>query len=141
MEENKRDKYIREHFPEVDYGSMPTGNHLIVQLRMVRKHTQGGIALPQNTIDFNKSQTCLGIVRAVGDIAYKSRETGEAWPEGPWCKPGDMVMVKKHEGRRFEVPIPGVDEAALFVNLYDYHIDSVVRPDFQDVENLYDNIV
>jgi co-chaperonin GroES (HSP10) len=137
----KRERFIDEHFPSVPYGGKPPGAYILVQLRMVRTKTSGGIFLSDETRDFNRSQTCLGILRETGPIAFKNRETGQPWPEGVWAKTGDLVMVRRHEGRRFEVPIPSTEERALFVVLSDNNLDWVVDADFQDLDKLYDQII
>lgn len=138
---SKREQFIDEHFPEVQYGGKPPGAYILVQLRMVRAKTAGGLILADETRDFNRSQTCLGILRELGPIAFRSRDTGADWPEGRWANKGDLVMVRRHEGRRFEVPVPGTEERALFVVLADNNLDWVVDADFQDLDKLYDQII
>lgn len=138
---SKREQYIAQCFPAVEYGGKPPGSFVLVQLRMVRNKTAGGIHLADDTLDFQKTQTCLGIVRAVGPIAYCSRQTGDPWPEGAWAKVGQVVMVKRHEGRRFEVPVKGTEDRALFVVLNDNMLDWVMDDDFQDLEKLYDQVI
>ena len=138
---SKREKYISDHFPAVDYGGKPLGAKVLVQLRTVAKKTGGGIILSNDTRDFNKGLTCLGIVREIGPLAFRNRNTMEPWPEGIWAKAGDVVMVERHVGRRFEVPIPGADESALFVLLQDNNLDWVVSEAFEDIEKVNDQLV
>lgn len=137
----KRQKYVAEHFPDVIYGSKPLGNHVYVQLRLVPAKTKGGIALPGQTRDFNEQQTCLAIVREVGVGAFKDRDSGKAWHEGPWYKVGDLVMVKRHEGRRFAIGVSGSEDRVIFADVDEYHVTAKVDDAFDDLENLYDQII
>lgn len=139
--EGKREKYVKEHFPEVDCGSQPLLSGVFVQLRLVPQKSKGGIELPGQTREFNEQQTCLGVVRALGPGCFKDRTSGKQWHEGEQFKVGDLVMVKRHSGRRFAVPIPGTEDRAVFVVLNEYDVDSRIRDDFDDLETLYDQIV
>lgn len=140
-EQSKRDTYLKEHFPDVVYGGKPAGARVLVQLRMVKEKSAGGLYIPQDTRDFNAGQTCIGLIREVGPLAFKNRETMAPWPEGIWAKPGDLVMVERNQGRRFCVPVPDTEDKALFVVLYDHHLDWVIDSDFSDLEFLYENII
>jgi co-chaperonin GroES (HSP10) len=134
-------KYIDEHFPSVVYGGKPLGARVLVQLRTVVKRSAGGLYLPEETRDFNKGITCLGLVREIGPLAFCNRETMEPWPEGVWVQVGDLVMVERHAGRRFEVPIEGTDDKALFVVLNDHSIDWRVDKTFDNISEVNDQLV
>jgi len=132
--------YIDAHFPAVSYGCKPTGANVFVQLRMVPKK-RGMIELPQQTRDFNEQQTCLGLVLEVGPSAFKDRDSGKPWHEGPWYRTGDLVMVKRHQGRRFAVGVPGTDERVVIAVVNEYDVDSTVDSSFENLDTLYDQII
>lgn len=137
---SKRAAYIASHFPTVAYGTRPNGGNVHVQLRMVPRKS-GMIELPQQTRDFNEQQTALGIVRAVGPAAFKARDTGVPWHEGPWYQVGDLVMVRRHQGRRFAVSVPGTEDRVIIAVVNEYDVDSTVDADFDDLDTLYDQII
>lgn len=121
-----RDAYVAQHFPEVDPGVKPCGAKILVQLRTIKAKTTGGILLVEETKDFNNGNTQLGRVASVGGIAFRDRSTGEEWKEGAWASVGDLVILPKWGGFRFEVEIPGQEEKAIFAVFDDTNVQMVV---------------
>lgn len=122
--------YVTKHFPEVPIGATPVGNKILVQLRTVKEKSSGGIVLVNDTKDFNNGNTRIAIIRAVGQIAFKNRESGIEWGEGAWAKVGDIVIIPAFGGFRFDVEIPGTKDKAIFATMNDYTIEMVVRGNF-----------
>jgi co-chaperonin GroES (HSP10) len=112
---------LAEAFPEVHPGVQPFGSRILVQIRTPRKVSRGGIILSAETQDTEKWNTQVAKVVSVGPLAFKNRNTQEAWPEGSWCKPGDFVRVPKYGGDRWEVPI-NKNDSAMFVIFNDLDI-------------------
>lgn len=119
---------LAEAFPAVDAGVQPFGSRVLVQIRTPRKVTKGGIILSSETQDTEKWNTQVAKVISVGPLAFKNRNTQEAWPEGEWCKMGDFVRVPKYGGDRWEVPITR-DNSAMFVIFNDLDIIGQVTGD------------
>lgn len=119
---------LGEAFPAVDAGVQPFGSRVLVQIRTPRKVTKGGIILATDTKDTEKWNTQVAKVIGVGPLAYKNRDTQQAWPEGDWCKPGDFVRVPKYGGDRWEVPLTK-DDSAMFVIFNDLDIIGKVTGD------------
>jgi co-chaperonin GroES (HSP10) len=119
---------LGEAFPAVDAGVQPFGSRVLVQIRTPRKVTKGGIILATDTKDTEKWNTQVAKVISVGPLAYKNRDTQQAWPEGDWCKPGDFVRVPKYGGDRWEVPLTK-DDSAMFVIFNDLDIIGKVTGD------------
>lgn len=110
-------------FPAVDPGITPLGSRLIVQIKTTEAKSKGGIILSSSDVDTEKWNTQVGKVVSVGPLAFRNRNTGDLWPEGSWCKPGDFVRVAKYGGDRFEV------NKALFVVFNDLDIIGLVTGD------------
>lgn len=119
---------LAEAFPAVDAGVQPFGSRVLVQIRTPRRVSRGGIILSAETQDTEKWNTQVAKVVSVGPLAFKNRNTQEAWPEGEWCKMGDFVRVPKYGGDRWEVPITR-DNSAMFVIFNDLDIIGQVTGD------------
>ncbi len=131
-----RDAYVTEHFPGVECGARPVGNQILVQLRTVRKKSSGGIILAEETKEFNQGNTQVARLVKVGQIAFRHRETGEAWKEGAWAEVGDVVIMPKYGGFRFEIPLPERDEKAIFALFNDYEVKLVVEDHFEAFDKI-----
>lgn len=132
----KKDAYIKEHFPEVDPGVKMCGAKILVQLRTVKAFSSGGIALPTETKEFNQGNTQLCRLVAVGGIAFRDRSSGEEWKEGKWAEIGDIVIMPRWGGFRFEVPIQGQKEKAIFAVFDDTNVQMVVENNFSTFDQL-----
>lgn len=117
-------------FPKVDPGIIPLGSRVLVQLRRVKKTTQSGIILAQESREFEKYNTQIAKVITNGPLAFKKRDTMEPWPEGIWAEAGEFVRVPKYGGDRFEVPITDEpEEPALFMLLNDHELIAKISGD------------
>lgn len=119
---------LAEAFPAVDAGVQPFGSRVLVQIRTPKSTTAGGIILHSESRDTEKWNTQVAKVISVGPLAFKNRNTMEAWPEGNWCKPDDFVRVPKYGGDRWETPISS-SESAMFVIFNDLDIIGSVTCD------------
>ena len=68
----------------------PTGWRLLVLPFRMDEKTKGGILLGNETIDRQQVASQCGNVIAMGDACYKDKER---YPNGPWCKVGDWVVL------------------------------------------------
>ena len=59
-------------------------------------------------------------VVSLGPLAYKDTNSMQDWPEGPWCKAGDIVRVIRYGGDRWSVP--HLESEVNFVVLMDREI-------------------
>lgn len=131
-----KQEYIEQHFPEVNPGARPTGAQILVQLRTMKEKTHGGIILASETKDFNNGNTQIGKVVSIGQIAFRNRETGELWQEGAWAEVGDLVIMPKWGGFRFEVPVPDSDDKAIFCIYGDVEVKLVVESNFEAFDQI-----
>jgi len=120
-------------FPSVDPGAKPLGGRILVQLRRTKKKVgQAGIILVEETKETEKWNNMVAKVVAIGPLAFKHRDTMQAWPEGSWCEVGDYLRVPKWGGDRWEVKVPGDDDAedpALFMIINDHEVIAKVTGD------------
>ena len=119
---------IDEAFPAVDPGVKPFGSRVLCQIRLAKKKTKGGIILTGDTKDTETWNTQVAKVVAVGDLAFKNRNTQEPWPEGSWATPGDFVRVPKYGGDKWTVKIDD-DQEVIFVILNDLDLIGLVTGD------------
>jgi co-chaperonin GroES (HSP10) len=101
-------------FPGVHPQFRPCGELVLVQIRTPKMKSKGGIIFIDDIKDTEKWNTQVGIVLAVGPVAFKNRTTLEPWPEGQWVQPGDFVRIPKHGGDKWEVATDKEGEPALF---------------------------
>ena len=116
-----------ECFPVVDPGVDVAGDRVLVQLRREKVKSKGGIILvdeTKQTIRFNET---VAKVIAIGPLAYRSPDTLEPWPEGPWCKEGDLVRTIKYGGDRFVVQPDDDGAPVVFITLQAREIISKIR--------------
>lgn len=106
---------LKQAFPEVDSGHVPFGERVLVQIRTPMTRTASGFFLPEESRETERWNTQVAKVISLGPVAFRNRDTLEPWPEGAWVEPGTFVRVPKYGGDRWEVPVPGSSEPALFV--------------------------
>jgi co-chaperonin GroES (HSP10) len=102
----------------------------MIQLRTVKKQSTGGIILATETREFNQGNTQVARVVKVGQIAFRDRSSGDLWKEGAWADVGDIVLAPRYGGFRFEVPVPGTDDEAIFAIINDTDIKMVIEGNF-----------
>ena len=73
---------------------------------------------------------------AVGGIAFRDRSSGDEWKEGAWAKVGDLVILPRWGGFRFEVPIDGTQDKAIFAIFDDTNVQMVVENNFEAFDKL-----
>lgn len=106
---------LEDAFPDVKAGLKPFGDKVLLQMRSPMKMTKGGIYVPEESRDTEQWNTQVAKVISLGPVAFKNRDTLEPWPEQAWVKPGMYVRCPKWGGDRWEVPVPGKADMALFV--------------------------
>lgn len=120
---------IETAFPEVNFGILPTGSRVLVQIRRPRDKI-GSIILADVSKDTEFDNTQVAKVVGVGPLAFRNRNTMELWPEGAWYGEGDFVFVPKYAGSRWRRDIPGQKgEKVEFVIFNDLDIVGIVDGD------------
>jgi len=116
-----------ECFPEVDPGVEILGDRVLVQLRREKITSKGGIILVDETRQTLKFNETVAKVRDIGPLAYKSPDDLTPWPEGPWCKVGDLVRTIKYGGDRFVVDAGDEGAPVVFITLQAREIISKIK--------------
>jgi len=116
-----------ECFPEIDPGVDVAGDRILVQLRREKIASKGGIILVDETRQTLRFNETVAKVRQIGPLAYKSPDTLEPWPEGPWCKVGDLVRTIKYGGDRFVVNPDDDGAPVVFITIQAREIISRIR--------------
>lgn len=92
-------------FPKVDPQVVPFASRILVQFKIPKYVTSGGIILVEDTRQTELWNTQIGKVLNIGPLAFKNRQTGMPWVEGEWCAIGDFVRVPKNGGDRWLVKV------------------------------------
>ena len=116
-------------WPEMNHGHVPFGAKVLVQMPRPQVRSEGGIEYSEETRSNIQARQQVGLIRAVGPLAFHKRDTLEPWPEGAWAEPGDFVRIPQFGGDRAFVPVPGANDKALFVLLDDMHISAGIACD------------
>ena len=78
----------------------PTGWRLLILPYRGKGKTEGGVFLPDQTIERESVATVCGYVLSVGPLAYKDKEK---FPSGSWCAEKDWVIFGRYAGARFKI--------------------------------------
>lgn len=63
----------------------------------------------------------VGLVVKLGPQAYADPEK---FPDGPWCKEGDFIIMRSYSGTRFKITTPDGDQEFRLIN--DDTVEAVV---------------
>ena len=117
-----------ECFPDVDPGVEILGDRVLVQLRREKTTSKGGIILVDETKQTLRFNETVAKVIQVGPLAYRNLDTElTPWPEGPWCKVGDLVRTIKYGGDRFVVNPDDDGAPVVFITLQAREIISKIK--------------
>jgi co-chaperonin GroES (HSP10) len=117
----------QECFPNVDPGVEILGDRVLVQLRREKTTSKGGIILVDETKQTLRFNETVAKVIGIGPLAYKSPDDLTPWPEGPWCKVGDLVRTIKYGGDRYVVQPDDDGAAVVFITLQAREIISKIK--------------
>jgi co-chaperonin GroES (HSP10) len=78
----------------------PTGYRLLIALPPPDEKTDGGLVKAAETLHNEVIGSILGLVLKVGPDAYADEAR---FPNGPYCKKGDLVMFRAFSGTRFKI--------------------------------------
>ena len=90
------DKDARNAHPLPD----PKGYKILISLPEPEEATEGGILKAQQTIEREEVGSIVGFVMKLGADAYQDEKR---FPNGPYCKEGDFIIMRSYSGTRFLV--------------------------------------
>lgn len=78
----------------------PKGYKILINLPEPEEATEGGILKAQQTIEREEVGSIVGFVMKLGADAYQDKKR---FPNGPYCKEGDFIIMRSYSGTRFLV--------------------------------------
>ena len=78
----------------------PKGYKILIALPDPDEKTEGGIIKAKQTLQVEEIGSLCGFVLKMGDDAYKDETR---FPNGPYCKEGDWVLMRSYSGTRFKI--------------------------------------
>ncbi len=130
---------VDQAFPDLDPGLVPFGSRVLVQKRSPRTRLKSGLIVPDEVRETEFWNTQVAKVITLGPVAFKNRDTLEAWPEDDWAQPGAYVRVPKYGGDKWFVDVPEEEakrtgvEKACFVLYNDLDLIGEITCDPMDV--------
>jgi len=103
---------------------VPLNWKVLVQPHQVQMKTKGGIHLPSVSKDNEEYLTAHGRIAAMGDLAFRDRDSGAAWKTNT-PQTGNRVTYGKYAGQK--VTINGVR----FLLLNDDELTSIIPEDVE----------
>lgn len=84
----------------------PTLFRILVRMPEKVEQTQGGVYMPQQTVERDHTASIIGRVVALGPDAYDDEKK---FPSGPACHLGDWVLFRSYAGTPFVWEKDGAD--------------------------------
>ena len=78
----------------------PVGYRMLVRPWSGQAKTKGGVILTDETVEESQITTNICKVLKTGSLCYKDKER---YPDGPWCKEGDWVIITRYSGSRVKI--------------------------------------
>jgi len=78
----------------------PTGFRIVLFPLKLENKTAGGIHLTDETVSESQITTNICKVLKIGPSAYKDKER---FPDGPWCKKDDWILIIRYAGSRIKI--------------------------------------
>jgi len=92
--EKQKEKKELEKIPK------PVGWRIVLFPLIFKGKTKGGVILTYETVVESQITTNICKVLKTGSLCYKDKER---YPDGPWCKEGDWVIITRYAGSRVKI--------------------------------------
>ena len=79
---------------------VPKGYKILIALPDIEETTKGGIIKASETRRVEEVGSIVGFVLEMGDDCYQDKNR---FPNGPYCKKGDWIIMRSYSGTRFKV--------------------------------------
>ena len=97
IEQNYNDEELNGNVKSSDL-PIPMGWKILIQPNQTKSKTKGGIILPSKAKESEAYLTAHGEVLAIGELAYRDRNTGERWRMNTKPQVGDKVTLLSKPG-------------------------------------------
>ena len=78
----------------------PSGYRILCAIPEIEKEYESGLIKADATVSYEEALTTVLFVVDLGPDCYTDKER---FPNGPWCKKGDFVLVRPHTGSRLVI--------------------------------------
>ena len=78
----------------------PSGYRLLVAIPEIKETYESGLVKAETTLKHEEVSTMVVQVIDMGPDAYADKER---FPNGPYCKIGDFVLIRAYSGTRFKI--------------------------------------
>jgi co-chaperonin GroES (HSP10) len=78
----------------------PSGYRILCAIPEAEKEYESGLAKADLTLHNEEVLTTVLFVVELGPDCYQDKAR---FPNGPWCKPGDFILVRPHSGSRLVI--------------------------------------
>ena len=78
----------------------PSGYRILCAVPEIEDTYESGIVKADTVVKYEELLTTVLFVMKLGPDCYKDTTR---FPSGPWCKEGDMVLVRPHAGTRLKI--------------------------------------
>ena len=85
---------------DIEKVPQPTGYRLVLFPLKLEGKTAGGVLLTDTAIEQASIATNICKVIAIGPDAYMDKDK---FPNGPWCKKDDWIIITKYAGARLSI--------------------------------------
>jgi co-chaperonin GroES (HSP10) len=99
---------------------IPMNWKILIQPNEIKTQTAGGILLPDKVKENEQFLTAHGVVCAIGELAYRDRNTGQKWKQDKTPQISDIVTYGKYAGQKIVV------QNVRFILLNDDEITSII---------------
>lgn len=133
-------KDLEAAFPAALCPIKPLGNRILVQIRLAKTKTAGGLILTGDDQEHILRNEQTAKVLKIGNSAFTFPSTGETWPSGEWFKEGEYVRVPLHGGDNHWVTVKnsdGENVTVLFKTFKDYEVIGIIEGSPLDVRTNY----
>ena len=78
----------------------PKGYKILIAMPGAEEMTEGGIIKAAVTRQLEEVGAMYGMVLKLGPDAYADKKR---FPNGPYCKEGDLILMRSYSGTRFKI--------------------------------------
>jgi len=85
---------------ELEKIPQPCGFRIVLFPLKLESKTSAGLYLTDDTVEQSQIMTNVCKVLKLGKSSYKDKTR---FPDGPWCKEGDWVLITRYAGSRIRI--------------------------------------